>query len=215
MTTRRHILTGLGAAALLTACREPVTRVAAERPAVPDLLLVNTTSGLVTLDGERVDRHGVAVAAPDGSRVYAASPLDGRDTMLSTVETLTGRETERVRLAGRWVPRVVSPSGRFVVLTAAAPGSAALASAEVPGPPVGRARSRIMTVGFGRVAHDVHLTGNFEPDAMTYDDAGLFVLEWLPAAAPDRYRVRLMEFATGTPQPLFTRDKRLVPTGAE
>lgn len=203
----------LGGAVLLTACREPVARVAEKRARVPDLLFANTASGLVTLRGDRVDTHGAAIAAPDGSRVYAATTLDNA-TVLSTVDTLTGRETERVRLAGRWTPRVVSPTGRLVVLTPAdaAPG---VISAGVSGKPVARTRSRIMIAGHGGVTHDVQLTGNFEPDAVTYDDNGLFVLEWLPAAAPDRYRVRLMEFATRTPQPLFTRDKRPVPAGAE
>jgi hypothetical protein len=72
-----------------------------------------------------------------------------------------------------------------------------------------------MIAGSGRVVHDIQLAGNFEPDAVTYDDMGVFVLEWLPATAPDRYRVRLMDFTSRTPQPLFTRDKRPVPAGAE
>jgi hypothetical protein len=214
MTTRRDALAALGGVALLTACRVPAVRRATERVAVPDLLLVYTTSGLVTLHGQRMDRHGVAVAAADGSRLYATKPLEGGGTVLSGVESSTGREVERVTLAGRWVPRVVSPTGRLVVLTPAeaTPG---LSVAWGSGHPTARTRSRIMIAGYGRVAHDVQLTGNFEPDALTYDETGLFVLEWLPATAPDRYRVRLMDFATGTPQPLFTRDKRPVPTGAE
>ncbi|HEX7745848.1 MAG TPA: hypothetical protein VF462_11370 [Micromonosporaceae bacterium] len=215
MTTRRHILAGLGGAALLTACREPVARLTADRAAVPDLVLADTTSGLVTLLGERMDRHGLAIAAPDGSRVYTATPLDGNATTLSTVESSTGREMERARLAGRWMPRVVSPSGRLVVLTPAGAGSSGVASAGAAGQPVARTRSRIMIAGSGGAVHDVHLTGNFEPDAVTYDETGVFVLEWLPATAPDHYRVRLMEFGTGTPQPLLTRNKVAVPAGAE
>jgi hypothetical protein len=214
MTSRRHILTGLGAAAVLTACRVPAVRRPAERATVPDLVLVSTTSGLVTLHDDRLDRHGMAVSTPDGSLVYAAKPRDGGDTVLSAVASLTGHEVERVHLSGRWVPRVVSPTGRLVALTPADAGPGASLAGAL-GQPVARTKSRILIAGQGRVAYDVNLAGNFEPDALTYDDSGLFVLEWLPAAAPDRYRVRLMEFATRTPQPLFTRDKRPVPTGAE
>jgi hypothetical protein len=218
MTTRRHFLTGLGAAALLTACRAPAIRRAQnraqKRATVPDLLLAHTTSGLVTLHGERADRHGRAIATPDGNRVFAVKPDYGDATSLSTVESATGREIERVRLTGRWVPRIASPTGRLVALTPAE-GPPGVGLAGVSGRPVARVRSRIMIAGAGRVVHDVKLTGNFEPDAMTYDESGLFVLEWLPPAAPDRYRVRLMDFAAHAPQPLSTRDKRVVPIGAE
>jgi hypothetical protein len=41
------------------------------------------------------------------------------------------------------------------------------------------------------------------------------VLEWLPAEAPDRYRVRLMDLGTGALSPLLTRNKVPVPAGAE
>jgi DNA-binding beta-propeller fold protein YncE len=59
------------------------------------------------------------------------------------------------------------------------------------------------------------LDGVIEPDAFTRDDAGLFVLEWLPKEAPDRYRVRLLDLASGVVQPLVTRTKVPVPAGAE
>jgi hypothetical protein len=64
-------------------------------------------------------------------------------------------------------------------------------------------------------ARQYDLAGVVEPDAFTADGTGLFVLEWLPATAPDHYRVRLLDLATGTVQPLLTRDKAPVPAGAE
>jgi hypothetical protein len=65
------------------------------------------------------------------------------------------------------------------------------------------------------VRRRLDLTGNYEPDAIRTDGAGLFVLDWLPAKAPDRYRVRVVDLATGAPGPLYTRDKVPVPAGAE
>jgi hypothetical protein len=65
----------------------------------------------------------------------------------------------------------------------------------------------------GRKEYD--LPGVVEPDAFTRDGGGLFVLEWLPAHAPDRYRVRLLDLASGAVQPLLTRNKVPVPAGAE
>jgi hypothetical protein len=59
------------------------------------------------------------------------------------------------------------------------------------------------------------LTGVVEPDAFTSDGTGLFILEWLPASAPDHYRVRLLDLATGRVEPLQTRLKVPVPEGAE
>jgi hypothetical protein len=63
--------------------------------------------------------------------------------------------------------------------------------------------------------HRFDLAGNAEPDAVTTGGHGLFVLEWLPPEAPDRYRVRLLDFTAGVAQPLFTREKKQVPAGAE
>ncbi|MEJ3749580.1 hypothetical protein WEI85_40760 [Actinomycetes bacterium KLBMP 9797] len=209
MTARRNVLTMLGGATLLAACpglaacREPATRTAAAPPVVPDLLVADTDAGLVTLRGGQVTGHGAALAAPDARRVYATTPLDGGATALSTVEVRTGRELARARLAGRWVARAVSPRGDLVVLS------------PPPATGSGRTRSAIMIASQDGARHTLDLAGNIEPDAMTYDGTGLFVLDWLPATAPDRYRVRLVDFATGTPRPLLTRAKVPVPSGAE
>jgi hypothetical protein len=59
------------------------------------------------------------------------------------------------------------------------------------------------------------LPGLVEPDAFTTDGTGLFVLQWLPAGAPDRYRVRLLDLTSGVLEPLLTRAKTPVPPGAE
>jgi hypothetical protein len=66
-----------------------------------------------------------------------------------------------------------------------------------------------------RQVREFDLAGNFEPEAFSADDAYLFVLEYLPANAPERYRVRRVELATGQVQPLLLRDKQLIPAGAE
>ena len=57
------------------------------------------------------------------------------------------------------------------------------------------------------------LAGNFEPEAFSADEQTLFLLEYLPPLAPDRYRVMQLNLRArnGQPQvqPLLTRDKRL------
>jgi hypothetical protein len=80
--------------------------------------------------------------------------------------------------------------------------------------PTARARTSLLVTSVsGQRRFD--LTGVVEPDAFTADGTGLFVLEWLPATAPDRYRVRLLDLTSGRVEPLLTRNKVPVPAGAE
>jgi hypothetical protein len=204
--SRRRLLalsaavTGAGA---LGACR---TRV---RPAiVPDLLVVQTRDGLSLLRGDRQEPVGAAVATPDAVTLRAAVPTRSGDTRLVTVDTATGRRADGPLLAGLWQPRVVSGEGDLVALTE----SGAQADAYHP---VGRARTTIVVADRYTERNRITLDGNLVAEAFTVDHAGLFVLEWLPATAPDRYRVRVLDLATGKVQPLQTRNKAPIPPGAE
>ena len=44
---------------------------------------------------------------------------------------------------------------------------------------------------------DYRLTGNFEPETFSYDASKLFVIEYLPAAAPTQYTLRLLDLTSG------------------
>ena len=59
------------------------------------------------------------------------------------------------------------------------------------------------------------LPGCVEPEAFSAARDDLYVLDYLPPEAPDRYRVRALNLDTGSFQPLLTRDKQVVPLGAE
>ena len=61
----------------------------------------------------------------------------------------------------------------------------------------------------------MELPGNLEPEAFSAAGERLFVLDYLPPAAPDRYRVRMVNLATGKLEPLLTPAKSVVPPGAE
>lgn len=204
MTTRRNVLIMTGGAALLTACREPL-----RAPVVvpPDLLLVDTLGGLVALSGTQ--SHGLgrhATVSPDAASAYTAVP-GGGGTTLVRVAPATGARTGLGSLAGRWTPRVVSTDGRSCALTEGPPPGD-------DGRPAARPHTAVLVVQ-GDGQRRLRLPGVVEPDAFTSDGSGLFVLEWLPAGAPDRYRVRLLDLATGRLQPLLTRAKTPVPPGAE
>ncbi|XVV13876.1 YncE family protein [Actinoplanes sp. CA-131856] len=201
MTTRRSFLAlsgGVLAASGLAACREP--QAVAAPVAVPDLLLADTARGPVRLSGTESRALGPATAVSrDGAIAYVA---DG--TTLTSTNTATGAPIQKIGIGGGWVPRVVAESGNACVLTQAPHAE----------PPAARTTSPLLVVGDGR-RQKFNLTGVVEPDAFTTDGTGLFVLEWLPASAPDHYRVRLLDLATGRLDPLLTRNKVPVPPGAE
>ena len=217
MTTRRHVLRAIGGAVLLTACGGR-DRAASPQPAVavPDgLIVAETRSGLVTVRGDRRIAHGSgAVGSGDGGRVYAAR-ADGNSTALVTVDSRTGDQVGRASLAGAWVPRVVDPLGRLAAFTPPGPAGSGGSPTDSTGAPAGRDHTPILIAGPSGEQRRFDLAGNFQPDAVSLDGEALFVLEWLPAQAPDRYRVRMVDLPSGAVQPLLTRDKLPVPAGAE
>ncbi|WP_436529335.1 YncE family protein [Actinoplanes sp. HUAS TT8] len=197
MTTRRNFLTLAAAASglALAGCRETP-----ESTAAPDLLLAGTGRGLVRLTPQGELAYGTeAVLSSDNARIMTV-----REGSLTQIATGTGVATGTTRLPAGWLPRVISPDGRAGALTRTPPSVI----------PSGRARTELLVV-IDKNPRVYDLPGAIEPDAFTLDATGLFVLDWLPAAAPDHYRVRRLDLADGTLQPLFTRDKSPVPNGAE
>ncbi|WP_231929474.1 YncE family protein [Micromonospora inositola] len=200
------MLAGTGAAALVGCdpARSPNSTTAVT---IPDALLVEVDDGLGVLRG--ADRQTIphSLATADGLAIYATAP-EGADTAFWRIDTATGRTSTRLKLPGRWVPQAVSVSGTKVALT----------SNEVnvtKGRPEGRDVTPVLIADVTGVQHRLELRGNFVPETFTEDLAGLFVLEWLPAKAPDRYRVRVVDLATRAPGPLYTRTKAPIPPGAE
>lgn len=207
--SRRTILTmlaGTGATALVgcDAVRRPNSALAVT---VPDALLVEVDHGLGVLRG--TDRQTIphSIATADGLAVYATAP-EGADTALWRIDTATGRASTRVKLPGRWVPQAVSATGTKVAFTPNAEGV-------TKGRPAGRDVTPVLIADVTGAQHRLELRGNFVPEAFTEDLAGLFVLEWLPPTVPDRYRVRVVDLATKTAGPLYTRAKAPIPPGAE
>jgi hypothetical protein len=59
------------------------------------------------------------------------------------------------------------------------------------------------------------LPGCVEPEAFAPQGNVLYVLDYLPPLQPERYRVRAVDLATRSMQQLLTRDKGVIPIGAE
>jgi DNA-binding beta-propeller fold protein YncE len=175
----------------------------------PEPLLADTDRGLAVVHGGGSRLIGAnAAATPDARSAYVAEPNGSGATMVTVVDVASGAARNTISLAGQWVPRAVSPTGKLVALTA--PGGAAPLSR-----PAGRDRTTITVAGDTGERHRLHLDGNYEPDAISSDGTRLFVLDWLPATAPEHYRVRIVDIASGEIWPLSTRDKQPVPAGAE
>lgn len=207
MTTRRNLLIIAGGVAATGGAAALAGRRDRDRSAVvvPDVVLAETRHGLVVLGGARPRGLGAAaVVSRDGGVVYAATSDGFGGSTLVRVNPVDGEPAGRTALAGRWVPRVVSGDGRSCALTTTPPAVR----------PAARARTPLLVTADGRQRR-YDLGGVVEPDAFTEDGTGLFVLEWLPPQAPDRYRVRLLDLVSGAVQPLFTRAKVPVPAGAE
>lgn len=209
MTTRRTVLRMAGAlpaAALLTACQptDPPPPPASTRAGTR--LTVELPTGIALVDaatGQLLRPASPGTTAWDGSALVAAAA--------ARIEVIgsTGRLDYTVDAAAGLSPRVVSPFGNHLAL---ASGRAAAAS--TPYRPEGRSSTSIEVVSKGN-RRSFTVDGCVEPEAFSSSGQVLYVLDYRPPLAPDTYRVRMIDVQTGTYGPLLTRDKRLIPAGAE
>lgn len=208
MTTRRNLLMLMAASAAATAtgCR-PAGEPAAQAPAVrvPDVLIVKTADGLTVLRDGEPTRTPAGVVSVLGSAVCLTDARSG-ETTVDFLATRSGDRAGAYALRGTWAPRVTNAAGDLVALSA--PGVD-------PARPQARKQTTIVIAGRAKEVTRVTLPGVIEPDAFSADGQSLFVLQWLPANAPDHYRVRRLELATETLFPLLTRTKIPVPPGKE
>jgi len=202
------MLVGAGAAATLVGCDKPGTdptnRLAGS---VPDSLLVRTDGGLTYLRDGKATSYGEGIVSPTGHEIYRAVPLKSQ-TEVQTITIRTGLVSDKAVVPGEWEPRVASTTGRRIVLTP--PGAPPYG-----GVPAGRQETIMMVTGITPEPVRLRLPGNYVPDAFAANDDGLYVLDWMPPMAPDRYRVRIVNLADGQPSALWTREKLPIPDDQE
>jgi DNA-binding beta-propeller fold protein YncE len=131
MTTRRSLLAGAafaGVAGVLAGCESNPPDSTRRSPAAPDLLLAEGDTGLIMVRGSAGHQIGSAVYTPDAGTVFVTLPDGDANTVLETLDTATMQTRTRVGLPGRWQPRITSPDGTIVALTA--PGEARQAGRE-------------------------------------------------------------------------------------
>ncbi len=110
-------------------------------------------------------------------------------TILTSFDTMTGKELDRITQKGTWEFAGLSPNGRWAAL--AADG----------------ANIRIVDMQDKTIANEIALKGDFEVEAISNDGASLYLIEHLEG--DDKYRVRLYDLAASELQADALRDKRI------
>ncbi|HEX6686177.1 MAG TPA: hypothetical protein VF062_25615 [Candidatus Limnocylindrales bacterium] len=190
MTTRRGVLGAMGFAALtglMGAC-SPGTR-----QNETDLLLIAHAAGLGVFDTGKRDWAVAPLPAVATDRELAT--LDGQQLVLRHRKTLEVRAQSQLK--GDW--------------TISAVGGDQIALIGGLKPARKRTGTTLLIMRGDIERYRYELPGSIEPEAFSDDGQRLFVLEHLA----DTYRVRSVELATGTLEPLVTRDKKFIPDFAE
>lgn len=158
-------------------------------------LLITDGSGTVSLvdvaSPDPIFSIDHAVAAPDAETLYRTKP-QGPDTQVDELDATNGAILGSQVVAGDLAIKVVSPDGDAVALMAPDGGSASLYT---PAP----RETTAITVAWndGTPARTYELQGNFEPETFSLDEDTLFLVEFWPALAPDRYYVRQLDLTSG------------------
>ncbi|MDW5330870.1 hypothetical protein [Plantactinospora sp. KLBMP9567] len=186
---------------------------AARRKLAPgEALVVELADGkLAVVDaatGRILVQPAPAVVSGDGRRLVRVERPDG-GTRVTSHRLPDGAAVSAGTLTGALAVRTTSTEGNLVALADdAGPGH----SPYRPGP---RERTTIVVADGAGQRRRLELPGNLEPEAFDASRQALFVLDYLPPTAPDRYRVRVVDIASGQVQPLLTRVKAVVPEGTE
>jgi hypothetical protein len=205
MTNRRTVLqlAGLaGAGAVFGACDSPADPQPKAKPPPGDLLIVETKAGLSAVDagtGQATLPAAPSIVTGDRTRLVRTE-WTAKGTRLATYRLPEGDVVAGGTVRDKLEVRVVSAEGRLVALA----------------PPAGpRSRTTIAVADGSGERTRVDLPGNLEPEAFDVTGQYLFVLDYLPPTAPDRYRVRALNLRSGILEPLITRAKAVLPPGAE
>ena len=181
-----------------TPTTSPTTRAAP--PPATGVVRAQTADGLVTLDlTTGSSKFTAGVPSADWSRLASVDKGVAKLT-----DAVTGREIRTAPIPEGLHVAAISPNGSLVAYSDGAEYT-------VRGLPKGRSTTRVAVVSATEsVAPKVHdLEGNLVPEAFTTDGRGLFVLDYVPATAPDHYEVRLIDLATGKKTDVGARPKEL------
>jgi hypothetical protein len=161
----------------------------------PELLYLGSNSSITALaptSGRVTFQEAGAVPSRDWSVLYTATN-DGVTTTLRTLDPDTGAELATRDVPGVFTVRTVSEDGAMVALAPPYPAGVDTyhPSSKDPTPLVivrrGDPDPQVLSV-----------PGNVEPEAFSLDGGSLFVIDFVPPLAPERYRVASLDLAAGT-----------------
>jgi hypothetical protein len=158
-----------------------------------DILLIAHSAGLGAFDTGK--RDWLIPPQPAALSDGELATLDGQQLTLRHRITLEVRS--QAQLKGDW--------------TISAVGGDQIALIEGRDLAKSRESTTISIIRGGSERYRHRLPGTIEPEAFSTDGTRLFVLDH----RGDSYRVRSVDLATGTLEPLFTRQKKLTPEFAE
>jgi hypothetical protein len=160
----------------------------------PELLYLGSRTAITAISPRNghVRFHEVgAVPSRDWSVLYSATN-DGTSTTLRTLDPTTGAELASRTIPGVFAVRTVSEDGAAVALSPPPP----------PGSdtyhPVAKDPTSLVIIRRGTAEPQVlSVPGNVEPEAFSLEGDALFVIDFVPPLAPERYRVARLDLGSG------------------
>jgi hypothetical protein len=170
----------------------------------PEILYLGSHSAITAVapkTGRVRFQEASAVPSRDWSVLYSAT-IDGSETTLRTLDPATGEELAHRTLPGAFAVRTVSEDGGLVALTAPADGDTYH--------PAGKDPTRIVIARRDDPELQVlDVAGNVEPEAFSLSGDALFVIDFVPPLAPERYRVARLDLARGTVDDVRSKEQEL------
>jgi hypothetical protein len=186
----------------------------ASNAATPSQMLVlDRAAGVEAIDpstGSVMFQQTALTPLADWSKAFTAS-TDGGATDVREIDPTSGATLTSARVHGRYAIGAVAADGDSVALVAPPPSDA---QEWTPEP---RTSTRIVVAQPGDPtagpSRRYRLHGNFAPEAFTSDGSELLMLEYLPPADPESYRVVRLELSSGHVGDLYGRTKFAQPMG--
>jgi hypothetical protein len=170
----------------------------------PEILYLGSRSAITAVapkTGRVRFEEASAVPSRDWSVLYSAT-IDGSETTLRTLDPATGAELARRTLPGAFTVRTVSEDGAMVALTPPEVGDTYH--------PGGKDPTRIVVVHRDDPQPQVlDIPGNVEPEAFSTSGDALFVIDFVPPLAPERYRVARLDLARGSVDDVRSKEREL------
>jgi hypothetical protein len=171
----------------------------------PEVLYLGSASGITALAPARGHvrfQQSGAVPSRDWSVLYSASN-DGVTTTLLTLDPATGEEVARRTIPGVFTVRTVSEDGSMVALTPPPDGTDTYHPAAKDPTPM------VIVERDDPEPEVLSVPGNVEPEAFSLSGDALFVIDFVPPLAPERYRVARLDLRSGAVDDVWSREDEL------